>query len=84
MDDLRLKRIRHRAWRRGFREADLVLGPFADAYGPKLTDAQLDTFEALLDEIDHDVYDWVLQRAAAPARFEANLLPLIRAFHDAG
>jgi antitoxin CptB len=84
MDDVRLKRIRHRAWRRGTKEADLVLGPFADAYCPKMTAGQLDVFEALLDEPDPDVYAWVLRRRAAPARFEADVLPLIRAFHDLG
>ena len=34
---LRLGRIQFRAWRRGFREADMVLGPFADQVAPGLT-----------------------------------------------
>ena len=84
MDDVRLKRIRHRAWRRGFKEADLVLGPFADAACLKMTSSQLDVFEDLLEEPDPDVYAWVLGRRAAPARFEADILPMIRAFHDLG
>ncbi|KQY75561.1 succinate dehydrogenase assembly factor 2 [Brevundimonas sp. Root1423] len=36
-EQTRLARARFRAWRRGFREADLVLGPFVDSVGPSLT-----------------------------------------------
>ena len=43
----RLGRIAFRAWRRGFREADLVLGPFVDRVGPSLTEAELDSLEWL-------------------------------------
>ena len=32
-EDPRLKRLRFRAWHRGFVEADLILGPFVDRYG---------------------------------------------------
>ena len=45
---LRLGRIQFRAWRRGFREADMVLGPFADQVAPGLDDGEL---EATLDKL---------------------------------
>ena len=32
IDARRRKRLRFRAWHRGIREADLILGPFADAH----------------------------------------------------
>ena len=48
----RLGRITFRAWRRGFREADLVLGPFVDQVGPSLDESELDSLEALLAEDD--------------------------------
>ena len=48
MDETRLKRLRFRAWRRGFREADLILGPFADSRGQSLTEDQTLVFEQLL------------------------------------
>ncbi len=35
----RLGRLTFRAWRRGFREADLVLGPFMEAEGAALPDS---------------------------------------------
>ena len=34
--DARLKKLSFRAWRRGFREADLILGPFADRHAAEL------------------------------------------------
>lgn len=79
MNDVRLKMLSYRAWRRGIRETDLILGPFADAHLHDLTPAQLDLFEALLDEADQDIYDWY-KGAPAPARFDGELLAMIRAF----
>ena len=66
--DARLRRLRYRAWHRGFREADLILGPFADAYAETMDEAQLARFEALLTAPDQDLYDWIMERAAAAFR----------------
>ena len=79
MNDVRLKMLSYRAWRRGIRETDLILGPFADAYLHALTPAQLDLFEALLEEADQDIYDWY-KGAPVPAPFEGELFEMIRAF----
>jgi len=83
MDETRLKRLRFRAWRRGFREADLILGPFADSHAQNLTDDQALVFEQLLDLPDHDVYGWIVSPSAPPP-FAADVIGLIRAFHAAG
>ena len=80
MDNARLGRIKFRAWRRGFREADLILGPFADRFAPTMTTGELDHFEALLDEPDHDLYAWIIGTDAAPARVDVALLKRLRAF----
>ena len=77
----RLNKLRFRAWRRGFREADLILGGFADANLATLTPAQVDTFEALLDQEDHDVYAWIMGQEDAPPEFEGEILEALRAFH---
>ena len=80
LEQTRLKRLRFRAWRRGFREADLILGPFADSHGPSLTQTQLDTFERLLEQPDPDLYAWIVGQADAPDEFDTDVLALIRAF----
>ena len=79
MDDRR-KKLKFRAWRRGFREIDLILGPFAERSLVDLDAAGLDAFEALLDAADQDVYAWITEVAPAPPEHETPTLALIRAF----
>ena len=77
----RLGRIVFRAWRRGFREADLVLGPFADQVGPTLTDDELDSLEALLaEDDDHRLYAWIIGSEPTPPAHDTALMGKIREF----
>jgi len=52
IDEARLKKLKFRAWRRGFREADLILGPFADTHVASFSAEELDAFERLLEAPD--------------------------------
>lgn len=79
MDDRR-KKLQFRAWRRGFREIDLILGGFADQSLATLDEAGLNAFEGLLNAADQDVYDWITEQAPAPPEFETPTLARIRAF----
>lgn len=81
-DPARVKKLKLRAWRRGFREADLILGPFADRHVPQFSEAELDWFEALLEQPDQDVYDWILERAPAPPELDGPLMRELKAFRD--
>lgn len=67
--DFRKRRAAFRAWHRGTREADLLIGGFADRTLPAADAAALDWLEALLDESDVDVMAWAIGTATAPARF---------------
>ncbi|CAN5203114.1 succinate dehydrogenase assembly factor 2 [soil metagenome] len=79
-DDPRLKKLRFRAWRRGFREADLILGGFADAHLASLDSGQLDRFEALLEEHDVELYTWIIETAPTPPAFDHDVMHLIKDF----
>jgi antitoxin CptB len=79
-DDARLKKLRFRAWRRGFREADLILGPFADKHVPSMSAAELDTFEALLEVPDQDLYAWIVEALPTPAAYDHEIMSRIKAF----
>lgn len=79
-DDIRLKRLSYRAHHRGFKEADLLLGAFADAHLAELTDAELTDLETLLEEQDQDIYDWVLGRTPTPSEFETAVMARLKAF----
>ena len=76
----RLGRIQFRSWRRGFREADMVLGPFSDQVAPTLTDAELDQLELLIDEEDQWLYGWIIERDPTPPEFETPVMAKVRAF----
>ncbi len=80
MHDARLKKLKFRAWRRGFREADLILGPFADRHVSDFTPAELDWFELLLDQADQDVYAWIIGTLPTPAEFDGEIMHQIKAF----
>ena len=67
----RLKRLRLRSWRRGIREADLILGRFADERLEGLDEDALAAYEALLEEPDWDIYYWVTGASAPPERHAA-------------
>jgi antitoxin CptB len=65
--EARLKRLSMRSWRRGTKEMDLVMGPYADAHLAGMDAETLDAFEALQAENDQDLITWVLGQAPAPA-----------------
>ena len=65
--DTRIKRLTMRSWRRGTREMDLILGPFADAELSGMEPAALDDYERLLDENDQELYPWITARLAGRA-----------------
>ena len=64
--EARLKRMRMRSWRRGTKEMDLVLGPFADARLAAMDEPQLALYDRLLAENDQDLMAWFLGTAAPP------------------
>lgn len=66
----RLARLRMRSWRRGTREMDLILGPYADQALSGLTPSELDAYEAVLSENDQDLYLWITRPDSAPAAHE--------------
>ncbi|AWM77441.1 succinate dehydrogenase assembly factor 2 [Phenylobacterium parvum] len=81
-DETRLKRLSFRAWRRGFREADLILGPFVDTHARDLSPEALDALEDLLAYPDQDLYAWIVERETPPPEVDAEALAALRRFRD--
>ena len=77
----RLKKLSFRAWRRGFKEADIILGNFADDYLGSMSDAELDIFEVLLEVPDQDLYGWIIEREPAPAEFQSEIMKQLNVFY---
>lgn len=79
-DPDRVKKLKFRAWRRGFREADLILGPFADAHLAGFSDGELSAFEILLDQPDQLLYAWIIGTEPTPGEHETPVMAKIRVF----
>ena len=71
--DERRRRILFRAWRRGVREMDLVMGRFADVHLPTMSEAELAEFERLLDVPDPQVFAWIIGGEPPPREFDTPL-----------
>jgi antitoxin CptB len=78
--DIRKKRLLFRSWHRGMREADLILGSFAEANLAGFDDARLDRYEALLECPDADLFDWIAGRAVPPPEYDTDVTRLLIAF----
>ncbi len=79
--DVRRRKLLFRAWRRGVREMDLIVGRFADAYIDKFDDAALDDFEHLIEAPNAELYAWVVGDAAAPQNYDTAVLRQLISFH---
>jgi len=67
--ETRLKRLQFRAWHRGTREADFLIGGFFDRYGQDWTEQEMDWFEKLLVEDDVDIMAWAIGTLPVPDAF---------------
>ena len=76
----RRKKLRIRAWRRGFKEADLILGRYADQALATMSQADIADFDALLDQLDADIYSWVIGTAPTPAQFDTPVMDALKGF----
>lgn len=61
-EDGRLKRLRWRC-RRGTRELDALLGGWLEAHAAAADDPRLAAFDALLDQPDPELWDWLIGHA---------------------
>ncbi|MCH7710997.1 MAG: succinate dehydrogenase assembly factor 2 [Proteobacteria bacterium] len=59
------------------READHLLGGFADRTLDGFTDEQLDRYERLLENTDPDLLDWIAGRAPVPDAFDNDVMALL-------
>ena len=66
--DVRRRRLRFRAWHRGTREADLLIGSFADRH--------LDGFDA---NGDPDLYNWMSGGEPVPVELDTPVMALMKA-----
>jgi antitoxin CptB len=76
--DMRKRRLRFRAWHRGTKEADLLIGGFVDTRLADFSAEDVTWLEVLLDENDVDIMAWMTSTKAPPAAFDTELMADMR------
>jgi antitoxin CptB len=79
--DVRRRQILFRAWRRGVREMDLIVGRFADARIAVLDGPELDDFERLMEAPNASLYAWVTGAEPIPPDYDTPVLQQLVSFH---
>jgi antitoxin CptB len=82
-EEERRKKLQFRAWRRGFREMDLLMGRFADTAIATMDTPGLDEFERLLGVPDWEVYAWLIGQKDVPDNHRGPVLDQLIAFRYA-
>jgi antitoxin CptB len=78
MDQTRLARLKFRAWHRGTREADYMIGGFFDRYSGAWSEAEVVWFEALIEEDDVDIMAWALGTLDVPDDYRGAQMELMQ------
>ena len=82
--DARRRMLLFRAWHRGMRELDLIMGRFAESAIEQLTHDELIQFEDLMEVPDRELLAWVTGEADVRASFDTALFRRLRDFNRRG
>jgi antitoxin CptB len=77
---VRRKRLLHQSRYRGRLESDLLFGGFAERHLAALSALQLDRYEALLEESDHELWAWISGQQPVPERHDHDVFRLLQGF----
>jgi antitoxin CptB len=77
--ETRLKRLKFRAWHRGTKEADMMLGGYFDAHGATWSESDITWFEALLEEQDVDIMGWAIGSIPVPTTWQCPMMESLMA-----
>jgi antitoxin CptB len=72
----RRKRLKFRAWHRGTRESDLIIGNFINLRLNDLNKEDCAWFESLLEEQEQELLGWITGKYPLPQKYDT---PLMRA-----
>jgi antitoxin CptB len=77
--DIREKRLRIRSMRRGTKEMDIILEGFFAMTLSDFDNGTLEEYEALLDENDQDLYQWISGQTDVPSQ-HTKMINLIKTY----
>ncbi|PEQ11774.1 succinate dehydrogenase assembly factor 2 [Novosphingobium sp. PC22D] len=70
----RMARLRFRAWHRGTREADYMIGCFFDRFHAGWSEDDIALFETIIEEQDVDIMAWALGTQPVPEAYRGPLM----------
>ena len=73
MDEV-MRALKYRAWHRGTREADMMIGGFFDAHHAAWDANDRAMFAALLTEQDVDIMAWAIGSQPVPERYQGSMM----------
>ena len=73
MDEV-LRALKYRAWHRGTREADMMIGGFFDAHHAGWDAHDRASFAALLAETDVEIMAWAIGTEPVPERYAGAMM----------
>lgn len=76
--EIRKKRLKFRSWHRGIKEADILLGSFADQFLDTLSSSQLDDYENMLREPDSDLVAWITGDKVPPEQYNNDVMAMLK------
>lgn len=74
----RVARAKFRAWHRGTREADYMIGGYFDRYHAEWDEEALAWFERLLDYDDVDIMAWALKTQPVPPEMQGERIEIMQ------
>ncbi|RTK92638.1 MAG: succinate dehydrogenase assembly factor 2 [Rickettsiales bacterium] len=75
-----IKRLLYQSCNRGCKETDLIIGNFAKQYLQNMDDQDLETFDAILQMNDADIYDWYTKKKDIPLEFMSQVMTRVMEF----
>lgn len=75
-----IKKLLYQSCNRGCKETDMIIGNFAKKYLQNMDDQDLETFDAILQINDVDIYDWYTKKKDIPLEFTSQIMTRIMEF----
>lgn len=79
LEEPRRKQLLWRAHHRGIKEADMMVGGFADRWLDEMSEAEIAWFETLMDEQDVDIMAWAFGRGEPPEPLRGPMFERLKA-----
>ena len=78
------KRLVYRSKQRGWLEVDLLMGTFAERHVWSMSDAELQQYEAILNEETIDIFNFITKKEAVPTKLDGEVMSSIQSWCSSG